>query len=392
MQDLKEHQLVNLLLQQAKTQRNKQPLLKEVQEILENFKTAELEDYFQSSCAVATNSTKTTLNQSLPQTAIIYPVLLADRIEIIVRIDRLYQFILPVTGLQLNEIIKEFRYLVVKRTTREYRRPAKQLFDWLIQPYEKLLKQNNIKTLVFIPDGLLRTIPIAALYDGKKFLIEKYAVTVSPGLTLTDLKLMKRHNIQVLLSAITQSVGGYPPLPYVFTEIKAIRKDYSVKLLKDKNFTLSNFEKELVNNPYSVVHIASHGQFHSDPNKTFLLTYDTPLTMDRLEQNLSYSRYSKTPIELLTLSACQTAAGDEKAALGLAGVALKAGARSALATLWYINDQSSAMLVAHFYQNLLNKRLSKADALKQAQLLLIRDFRFKHPGDWAPFLLIGNWL
>ena len=114
--------------------------------------------------------------------------------------------------------------------------------------------------------------------------------------------------------------------------------------------------------------------------------------MDALETYMANTKFRKNPIELLTLSACQTAVGDEKAALGLGGIAVKAGARSALATLWYINDYASSKLIQEFYINLKDAKNSKAVALQAAQLSLIKDARFKHPSYWAPFLLIGNWL
>jgi CHAT domain-containing protein len=107
---------------------------------------------------------------------------------------------------------------------------------------------------------------------------------------------------------------------------------------------------------------------------------------------MSLSQYRDQSVELLTLSACQTAAGDDRAALGLAGVAVKAGARSAVATLWFINDQASSQLVTEFYRQLQNPEISKAQALQQAQLMLVNDRRYQHPGYWSPFLLIGNWL
>jgi len=142
-----------------------------------------------------------------------------------------------------------------------------------------------------------------------------------------------------------------------------------------------------------VVHIASHGKFDKDPRKTFLLTYDGKLTMNDLEQLIGMSKFRKEPVELLTLSACQTAAGDDRAALGLAGVALKAGARSAIATLWFINDEATSELVADFYrQQSVNPSFSKAQALQQAQINMLKQEQYKHPAYWAPFLLIGNWL
>ena len=164
------------------------------------------------------------------------------------------------------------------------------------------------------------------------------------------------------------------------------------KTLTDRQFVVKSFEQELRSAPYSIVHIASHGQFDSDPKKSFLLAYDGRLDMDELERVMKLSRFRDEPIELLTLSACRTAAGDERAALGLAGVAVKAGARSALATLWYINDQASSAMVAEFYRRLAEPGTSKARALQQAQKELMQDPRYRHPGFWSPFLLIGNWL
>ncbi|OQW94747.1 MAG: hypothetical protein BWK79_04865, partial [Beggiatoa sp. IS2] len=136
----------------------------------------------------------------------------------------------------------------------------------------------------------------------------------------------------------------------------------------------------------------SHGQFNRDPKKTFLLTYDDKLTMDKLENLLGFSQSRKEPVELLTLSACQTAVGDERAALGLAGVAIKAGARSALASLWFVNDEATAELVTEFYKALKDPDFSRAQALQKAQKKLINQRALQHPAYWSPFLLIGSWL
>jgi CHAT domain-containing protein len=163
-------------------------------------------------------------------------------------------------------------------------------------------------------------------------------------------------------------------------------------MLENKAFTVSNFEQDLDKTPYSIVHVASHGKFEKDARNTFLLTYNGKLDMDTLEGFMASTTYREQPVELLTLSACQTAVGDDQAALGLGGVAVKAGARSALASLWYINDEASSLLITEFYKNLKDPGVSKAQALQQAQLVLLNDPRYHHPSYWAPFLLIGNWL
>jgi CHAT domain-containing protein len=233
---------------------------------------------------------------------------------------------------------------------------------------------------------------MAALHDGKEFLINKYAVATTPGLNLTDPRAIKRENVKVLAAGLTDSVQGFPPLPNVSDELQAIQTCYGGSLLMNRNFLVSRLENELRNKQFNIIHIASHGQFESDIKKTFLLTFDDRLTMDQLEQYVGLFRFREDPLELLTLSACQTATGDDRAALGIAGIAIKAGARSALATLWYINDQASSTLVSEFYKQLQDPSVSRAIALKRAQLKLLNDRSYQHPGYWSPFLLINNWL
>ena len=162
--------------------------------------------------------------------------------------------------------------------------------------------------------------------------------------------------------------------------------------LLNNSFSRARFEAELQRVPYNIVHIASHGQFGDDPSETFVLAFDGQLTMDDLERAIKFGERREKALELLILSACETASGDDRAALGLAGVALKAGARSALATLWYISDQAAGELIVDFYRGVKSAKLSKAHALQQAQRQLAADPRYAHPAYWAPFLLIGNWL
>jgi CHAT domain-containing protein len=159
--------------------------------------------------------------------------------------------------------------------------------------------------------------------------------------------------------------------------------------LHNAQFRGSTIKEQLASADYSIVHIATHGHFDRNPQKSFLLTYDEKLTMDLLEESISGRR--DEPLELLVLSACESAAGDNRAALGLAGVALKAGARSALATLWQISDAATVRLITDFYLHANKENVSKAEALQIAQKNLIKQAEFSHPSDWAPFLLIGNW-
>jgi len=360
---------------------------------MELFKGAELQDYFQDDCVTALRARTAGIDQLAPRTAALYPIILKDRLELLLTLpDGMKRFTARVPADTLTSEIRAFRLLLEKRTTHQYYPHARKLYDWLIAPIAAELDRQQVDTLVIVPDGALRTIPLAALHDGEQFLIARYAVVTTPGLTLTDPRPLPRERARLLLSGLTESVQGFAPLPYVAEELQTIHKIYGGTILQDGQFTLSNMEKGLEQTPYSIVHIASHGQFDSDSEKTFLLTYEGKLSMDKLEQFLSLSKFRTEAVELLTLSACQTAAGDDRAALGLAGVAIKAGARSALATLWTVNDPASALMVSDFYRQLRTPGISKAKALQQAQLGVLKDIRYRHPNYWSAFLLIGNWL
>jgi CHAT domain-containing protein len=96
-------------------------------------------------------------------------------------------------------------------------------------------------------------------------------------------------------------------------------------------------------------------------------------------------------IELLVLSACDTATGDDRAALGLAGLAVKSGARSTIATLWPVKDKAAALMMTEFYKNLQKPQVNKAEALRQAQLHLLQKTDFREPFFWSGVVLVGNW-
>jgi len=389
-------ELTDLLLQRPGTLGNKEDIeqyLIEARQTMELLKAAELQDYFQDNCVTALRSKITGLDKLESRTAVLYPILLKDRLEILVSLSSgMERVTVPIGAEVLRETITRFRRLLEKRTTHQYMTYARKLYDEIMRPIEPTLTAHNINTLVVVPDSSLRTIPIAALHDGKEFLVARYALATTPGLTLTDPKPLKRDKVNVLVGGLTESVQGFPALPNVSEELETIRSTHGGTILENNTYVVNNMQQELGQKPYNIVHIASHAQFSSNKEDSFLLAYDDKLTMDGLEKLMGQTVYRDDPVELLTLSACQTAAGDDRAALGLAGIAIKAGARSALATLWFINDQASSHLVSEFYRQLKNPSLSKAQALQQAQLTLIKDKRYRHPIYWAPFLLIGNWL
>lgn len=370
-----------------------EPFLMEAREAVELLKVAELRDYFQDEC-MGTARFRITRLDIVSKTAVaVYPLVLQDRIEVLANFPSgLKRFSIKVGADTLAKEVRKFREKLEKRTTREYLPYAQTLYDWLIRPLEPDLALSATDTLIFVPDGALRTIPMAALHDGTQFLISKYGIAITPGLNLTDPRPIKRENIKVLSAGLTDSVQGFPPLPNVSDELQAIQTCYGAKPLLNKNFIVARLEKELKNKEFTVMHIASHGYFDGDVKKTFLLTFDGRLTMDQLEQYVGLFKFREEPLELLTLSACETAAGDDRAALGLAAVAIKAGARSALATLWQIDDRATSELVAEFYRQLKDPAISRAIALKRAQLKLLNDRSYDHPGYWSPFILINNWL
>jgi CHAT domain-containing protein len=163
-------------------------------------------------------------------------------------------------------------------------------------------------------------------------------------------------------------------------------------VLLDRRFTSNELERELRRGGYGGLHIASHAVISSQPEKSYLLASDGKLTMERLGQIVALTRFQNQAMELLFLSGCETALGDDRAALGLAGVALRSGAKSAVATLWHVNDDSTWRIVSRFYESLASGGVSKAKALQEAQKELLKHTWYGHPGYWSAFLMINNWL
>ncbi len=388
-------ELAELLLRRAPGETLPQPRLAEARNLVEQLKAVELEDYFQDECVAGQLAKTKGVDAIEERTAVLYPVVLPERTEMLIGLaGGIRQVTLPIGQAALTELALDFRRRLEKRTTNEFMPFARRLYAALLQPLEPLLAEIGADTVVFVPDGPLRGVPIAALHDGKNFLVERFAFATAPGLTLVEPQALRgKRDISIMLSGLSDAVQNFPALPYVENELDDLQALFAGRrVLRNREFSVQGFAQEMRARPYTIVHIASHGQFDSDPKKSFLLAHDGRLTMDGLEQVMRLARFRDEPVELLALSACRTAAGDERATLGLAGVAVKAGARSALATLWYVNDQASSILVTDFYKQLRDSNVSKAKALQNAQRGLITEGRFRHPVYWAPFLLIGNWL
>lgn len=391
-------ELADLLLQRAAAMGDRpstQHLLHQARDAIEQHKSAELTDYFQDACVQQFQQAFTRIEEVAPHTAVVYLIPLPDRTELLLSFhDGLQRIRVDVPREQLVQQVHQFRRELEDVTTRRDLRHARQLDQWLIAPIESALRSRAVDTLVFVPDGALRLIPMAALHDGQRYLVQRYAVAVTPGLTLMDPKPLESTRARVLAGGLSVAAHeGFSALAHVPEELNNITDLFSSTMLLDQQFSSSRIQQEIRQQPYQIVHIASHGHFGRTADETYVLTYDTKLTLPGLEQLIRPSRFRHEPVELLTLSACETAAGDDRAALGMAGIAIKAGARSALATLWPIQDRAATALITDFYRRLReNPSLSKAKALQQAQVKMLEDWQHDDPYFWSPYLLIGNWL
>lgn len=368
--------------------------LKQARQVIEALQLAELDNFFRSACLEG----KIVPIEQIPQTtaAFIYPIILDDRVEVILSLPQkpLSHYMIPVSAEKVEVVLAQLRLNLEKPyTTPDSKSLAQQVYDWLIRPAEADLAQNQIKTLVFILDGSLRNVPMAALYDGKEYLIEKYAIALTPGLQLLNPQPLQQQTLKALLAGLTEERHGFIALPNVSQELATIESEVPSQVLLNQAFTSSSLQNEINAVPFSIVHLATHGQFSSEAAQTFILAWDKSINIDELRALLrSREENQAEAIELLVLSACETASGDKRAALGLAGIAVRSGARSTLASLWNLDDESGARLIAQFYRQLATKTMTKAEALRQAQLSLLRDPDYRYPAQWASYVLVGNWL
>jgi CHAT domain-containing protein len=367
--------------------------LHQARSTVEQFKTAEFRDYFGDECVAAVQSRSTALERVSPDAVIVYPILLPDRTDVLVSLSTgIKRVEVPVTGPDLEQRVRIFRNALQDRDPLRYLQHAQALYTWLIRPLEAAMAAGHIQTIVFVPDGALRLLPLAALHDGQQFLVEKYALAITPSLTLTEPRPLPPGKIQVLAAGVAGAVAGFPPLPRVAKELHRVQQLYGGIVLLEQDFSPERLDTTLRQGAFGIVHIAAHGQFAAEAAASFLVTAQGKLTMERLSQIVGRLRFRDHPLELLTLSACETASGDDRAALGFAGVGLQAGARSAVATLWLVYDEAAAVLMEAFYRSLQAPGVSRARALQQAQLTLLKDPTYADPFFWAPFLLINNWL
>lgn len=295
----------------------------------------------------------------------------------------------------------------------DYFPPARLLYQWLIDPLETYLEAEKIDTLLLCTGEKLRSLPFAALHDGEQFLVEKYNLARIPAFNLTDTSYEEKSPGQILAMG-TSEFEELPSLPGVEVELDTIvPKLWSGRKIVDQDFTVANLIKAHQQGSFSIVHIASHSLFNPGaPENSYIQFSDRKLTLDQITD----LKLDQPQVDLLVLSACQTAIGNKDAEFGFAGLAMQTGIKSALASLWSIDDAGTVALMSEFYQQLKLTPIKSA-ALRQAQINLLQGKvfiegnsvrgigvevdlpdisteaapqNFSHPFYWAGFTIIGN--
>jgi CHAT domain-containing protein len=442
----------DLALQQldAQTLERQASYLRQIVNAIELVRQSEMQDFLGDRCAL--EAIEGNLSRKLPQeSAVLYPIVLEDRVELLLETDsHIVRYTVPLSKSQLHS---EAAWLVdsLRYGYNDYQQPARKLYDWLLRPIAGALTAHKIRSLVVVPDGVLRLVPWGVLHDGGEFAIEKYAVSLVTGMSMTNTSMpaqalsslivgmaepgpvvekLSQPVINQILYATTQrsatprSISQHPTLsavqlrspnylangdalqkrssreilhdalrlPGVKQEVESLSRLLDGKSLLDSFFTIGKFKNEATAGDYNIVHIASHGIFGGNADSSYIMAYDDLLTLDGLQSLLKSENFRKNPIELLSLSACETADGNERSPLGISGAAIKARAKSVLGTLWPVDDNAARKIMERFYLGLRTEHMSKTAALRQAQIELIRSSELAQPFFWAPFVLIGNWL
>ena len=435
--------LIDLLLKKADAADGSErvALLRRARDTGELIKQSELQDYLGERCSVdaARNSTQASV---APGTAIFYPIVLPDRIEVIFESGAgIRRHTTTMDAQSLRNLVSSYTQKL-RDGEADDRDGAVKLYDILVRPFENEIAAQRVHTLLVVPDGVLRLLPWATLHDGQQFLVQKYAVVINSGLSMTSQtaghseeftalvagmaepgpvvdKLSSRSLAQVMNPStarsalklarqpVVRSLSTRAPttsaaertailkeqlaLPGVKLEVESLAKILPGTSLLDTTFTTTRLSDEFAKGEYHIAHLATHGFFGSSADESFIMAYDNLVTMDGLQKLLQVEGVRKTPIELLTLSACETAEGDDRSPLGIAGAAIKAKAKSVLGSLWPVSDEAAQQIMERFYHGIVRDGLSKAEALRRAQVVLMANPDLSHPFYWAPFILVGNW-
>ena len=384
-------ELVSLLL---KSDKPSQENLIQARLTLESLQVVELENFFRAACL---NIQPQQIDAVDSNSAVIYSAILSDRLALILSLPKepLRYYSSNISQTELEDSADQFLQALNPAFSERTRlKVSQKLYDLIIRPSETALAAKQIKNLVFVLDGSLRNLPMAALHDGKQYAIEKYSMALTPGLQILGAKPLDRGQLKVWLGGLSEARQGFTELKGVKFEANQISKQIPTDLELNSDFTKTNLQKGLSESGTAIVHLATHGQFSSDPESTFILAWDDRVTVPDFYKFLrDRTDNRKQPLELLVLSACKTAEGDVKAILGLAGIAIRSGARSTIGSLWAVNDDSTSKLMSNFYDILVSQpNISKAEALQKSQLSILKDSQYRHPYYWAAFVLVGSWL
>ncbi|MEM1367200.1 MAG: filamentous hemagglutinin N-terminal domain-containing protein [Cyanobacteria bacterium P01_H01_bin.15] len=361
--------------------------------LIESLQLAELDNFFQDDC-LQTRSQQLDLLD--PTAAVIYPILLADRLAVVLSIpgQPLHYYGSPVSAQELgNATFNLQRTFLPLADAEEQQALSQQLYDWLVRPAEPILAEARIETLTFVLDGNLREIPMGALHDGESYLIERYNVGLAPSLELLAPPQPNKENVVLLAGGISEERQGFEALPQVTTELAKIAATIpGTQTLLNQDFTEPQLQTSVAESPLNVLHLATHGQFGSSAEETFIITWDERLSVKKLSQILQGPQTDPSNlIDLLVLSACETAAGDSQATLGMAGMAVRTGARTTIASLWSLNDDIAQVFMGEFYTALAQPETTKGQAFRAAQLKLLSNPQYASIYYWAPLVLIGGW-
>jgi filamentous hemagglutinin family protein len=282
-----------------------------------------------------------------------------------------------ITGVTREEVLRvarQMRRAVSEPVGKGYLKPGKQLYDWIIAPLKPELDKLGINNLMFVMDDGLRSLPMAALHDGEQFLVEKYSLALIPSFSLTNVKYEGIRDQKVLAMGTKDFAQDeeQKPLLAVPIELGAIKDRLVNKAttVQGQEFTFETLKEKRANNPYKIIHLATHADFRKGPDgkdDSYIQLYNRKLRLAEI-RNLGWN---DPQVELLILSACKSAVGDSDSELGFAGLAVQTGVKSAIASLWYVSDPGTLGLMNELYTNL-NSTSIKAEALREAQIAMLR--------------------
>lgn len=301
-----------------------------------------------------------------------------------------------VSAQAVQEAAARLRRAFTPRTlSNDYQADATLLYAGVMAPVEDLLRRNGLSTVLYAPVGALRDAPLAAFLSPEgRFVAQDFAVATVLSLSLIDPTEQQERPYQALAAGISDAVEDFEALPAVRAELEAVRSSVRAQTLLNERFNRQTLEQGLASDRLNIVHLATHGSFGGNFRQSFVLGHEGPIYLDELNQLVSRARIREAAINLLTLSACETAAGDDSAVMGLAGAAFASGADTVIGALWQVSDESTARLFGDFYADMAGRQGSgaprnKALSLAEAQRRAIAEGR--HPFEWSGFVLIGKW-